>query len=1013
MIPAELILNKKNPKAAEMILEVLGDSHIFIPRLKQTISASNNSKLSYYNKESIESDLNENNIEKEIKKLELTKEKAIDLTNLRNEYMKFSKDSFSHNRFQKINTPIIPGVGVDGTGYHPTKYSDDNLAIRKIEEEASEVSKWNPSPGDGEDMLRESIKNVCFWQASNVGQLPIGSPVQVCSAVIELLSPVKTRITTSEHIEFLDPSFTGKEFMKNREEIDGLRFLLDGNMFDIENKNILIKGVRNFENQRFKRFGRNGVDDIAAIKHVEINLVTEANNGSASVFVKLQTDKSSIVPTQVGAAKEFKMINKELRDDYLIKMIKDNPPKDEKKQQRGVILFLFTIFFEYGCYIFNLYNEYLINKVKKLSKDILDQLRRANYSMIGNFINLINYSIIRKFKIKDKFNEFYDARDFITVDEVTNVNTSLITNIRTLTKVIRRIRCDQIKLDKDGSKNKIRIFFKNDAYTDEGWNLDETEFSLDNFPIVFDTNMGVERIATTAIETETFLDVDYRMTIERLTKFLLQDNNGVIPTTMDNKIIAVGAPFQNDEIFEQTFEALDAYYNFIEGSKQIYRQYTDLKLGIFRSGYPSNEIIKWRDYFLSKFYLIYTTITNPQKLQIENLKVVHTIMNEYKKNRKRELKLLDDKTLYENNKRRVLGNQMSDISREIYRSIISVKSGLAAEMIVRIAELTFNIYSSKNPGTPPIFISELQKKKAIYDAELAIEAKKIFDRQQIQINKKFGKGSAQLGLIGINNPLPPTPPQFMAMFGAAFPQLGISVQGGPTMGSPGAIGRVNISLEQRLRVEQLKFWQDLRTIFSGRTILLPIAKLKNNNVFDDDEFYLLDVFRSMIFNKLSALQISENGRILPKLIDSKVLNNAYIMLSANTVDLGNPNSWRCINYKNISRLKKSDGSFRDIKKIRGIFFNLIANNSFLIEAMRVSIPAGSNISVGLVKYCNYAMKKELPNCNILISRQQFAQTVQQKMGSLSGTMGIDLISGMAYFEIGPYTQSRNSEIVVR
>lgn len=233
------------------------------------------------------------------------------------------------------------------------------------------------------------------------------------------------------------------------------------------------------------------------------------------------------------------------------------------------------------------------------------------------------------------------------------------------------------------------------------------------------------------------------------------------------------------------------------------------------------------------------------------------------------------------------------------------------------------------------------------------------------------------------------------------------------MGSPGAIGRVNISLEQRLRVEQLKFWQDLRTIFSGRTILLPIAKLKNNNVFDDDEFYLLDVFRSMIFNKLSALQISENGRILPKLIDSKVLNNAYIMLSANTVDLGNPNSWRCINYKNISRLKKSDGSFRDIKKIRGIFFNLIANNSFLIEAMRVSIPAGSNISVGLVKYCNYAMKKELPNCNILISRQQFAQTVQQKMGSLSGTMGIDLISGMAYFEIGPYTQSRNSEIVVR
>jgi hypothetical protein len=220
-------------------------------------------------------------------------------------------------------------------------------------------------------------------------------------------------------------------------------------------------------------------------------------------------------------------------------------------------------------------------------------------------------------------------------------------------------------------------------------------------------------------------------------------------------------------------------------------------------------------------------------------------------------------------------------------------------------------------------------------------------------------------------------------------------------------------LEQRLKVEQLKFWQDLRTIFSGRTILLPIAKLKSNNIFDDNEFYLLDIFRSMIFNKLSAFQISDNGRISQRLVDAKVLNNAYIMLCANTVDLGNPNSWRCINYNNIARMKKLDGTFKDIKKIRGIFFNLIANNSFLIESMRVSIPAGSNTALGLVKYCNYAMKKELPKCNILISRQLFAETLQPKMGTFSGTMGIDLISGVAYFEMGPYTQSRNSDIVVR
>jgi hypothetical protein len=1009
LIPATIIL--KNPNA-QAILTILDDSLTLVPTVIQSIPVSNESKLSIYNKKSIDDDLNDSNLEEEIKKLETSKEKSKDLTNLKKEYEKFSKDTFSHNRFQTINTQNIPGVGVDGSGFHPIKYYEENIAIKKIEEEASIPSKWNPSPGNGEEILKESVKNACFWQALNVGQLPIGSPVQVCSAVIELLSPIKDRLSASEHIEFLDPYFTGKDFIKNRPEIEGLRYLIDGNMFEIENKDILIKGVRDFENQRFKRFGRNGYNSDSDKPEVKIKLVVDGEDTKPKELIDLQTNQKSTRGPIV-----FKMIGQNLRTDYLQKMIVDNPPED-KKRQRGVILFLFTIFFEYGCYIFNLYNEHLIKKLKKKSTDILNQYRRANYSMIANFINLINYSLIRKFKIKDQSGEFYDAIDFITVDQAESELAAYDTNKLTLTKVIRRIRSDQIKIDKKEKKDFIRIFFKPNAYTDEDWNLDESEFSLDNFPIVFDTNMGIERLTTSSSGTEAFLDVDYRMSIERLTKFLLQDNNGEIPKTKNDngKIIAVGAPFQNDEIFEQTFEALDAYFDFIKGSKQIYKQYAELKLGIFRSGYPTRDIVENRDYFLSKYSLIYSTFTNPEIIDIEYLKVINFVMNEYKKNRQRELKLLDNKTFFENNKKRILGDRMSDISREEYRGILRVKYGLAAEMIIKVAELSYDIFLSRNPRAASNFKSLLKQKKAIYDAEVAIELKKIIDRQKIYINKKFGKGSAQLGLVGLNN-IPPTPPQFMTMIGESFPQLGILVQSGQPMGQPmgqpGLIGRIAISLEQRLKVEQLKFWQDLRTIFSGRTILLPIAKLKSNNIFDDNEFYLLDIFRSMIFNKLSAFQISDNGRISQRLVDAKVLNNAYIMLCANTVDLGNPNSWRCINYNNIARMKKLDGTFKDIKKIRGIFFNLIANNSFLIESMRVSIPAGSNTALGLVKYCNYAMKKELPKCNILISRQLFAETLQPKMGTFSGTMGIDLISGVAYFEMGPYTQSRNSDIVVR
>ena len=707
LIPAAIIL--KNPNA-QAVLNIIDDSLTLIPSVIQSIPASNDSKLSSYNKKSIEADLNDSNLQEEIEKLETSKEKSEDLNNLKKEYQKFSKDTFSHNRFQSVNTDNIPGVGVDGAGFHPTNSYQENIAIRKIEEEASIPSKWNPSEGDGEDMLRESIKNVCFWQACNVGQLPIGSPVQVCSAVIELLSPVKDRKAANEHVEFID-EFTGKDFIKNRPEIEGLRYLIDGSMFEMENRNITIRGIRSFENQRFRRLGINGNStNPAKLNEVKILLITEAEYmptssfiprsvlGGGSPYVEFQ-NKDGGAPITTP-----KMINKDLRNNYLKPLITDNPP-DDKILQRGVILFIFTIFFEYGCYIFNLYNEYLINKIKKKEfKEITTQLKRANYSMLANFIKLINYSLIQKFKIKNGEGQFYDPDGFIIIDQ--SASEIVQYQDKTLTKVIKRIFCDKILQDKDGSENNIRIWFKQTAYADIEWNADSTEFSLDNFPISFGSNMGVERMAILSPGTETFLDVNYEMTIKRLTKFLLQDNKGEIPRDSNNNIIAVGAPFQNDEIFEQTFESLSSYFDFIKGSKQIYKQYAELKLGIFRSGYPTKDLVENRDFFLSKYSIIHNTFTNPQIIDIEYLKIISYIMNVYKKYRQRELKLLDDKTVFENNKRRILGNRMSDISREQYRGILRVKSGLAAEMIIKVAELSYDIFLSRNPGAISNFKSE-------------------------------------------------------------------------------------------------------------------------------------------------------------------------------------------------------------------------------------------------------------------------------------------------------------------
>ena len=60
MIPAEKILIGPNP---ENFLMILTDGLVFVPRLVEIMHPEDQAKLSYYNKNSLESDLNDDNIE--------------------------------------------------------------------------------------------------------------------------------------------------------------------------------------------------------------------------------------------------------------------------------------------------------------------------------------------------------------------------------------------------------------------------------------------------------------------------------------------------------------------------------------------------------------------------------------------------------------------------------------------------------------------------------------------------------------------------------------------------------------------------------------------------------------------------------------------------------------------------------------------------------------------------------------------------------------------------------------
>jgi hypothetical protein len=80
------------------------------------------------------------------------------------------------------------------------------------------------------------------------------------------------------------------------------------------------------------------------------------------------------------------------------------------------------------------------------------------------------------------------------------------------------------------------------------------------------------------------------------------------------------------------------------------------------------------------------------------------------------------------------------------------------------------------------------------------------------------------------------------------------------------------------------------------------------------------------------------------------------------------------------------------------FFNLIANNGYLISMMNNSIPAVSQTSKVLTAYCSKILKKDLGNCSLFISQPQFAQNVNSKMDMFESTKGIDLMSGYSFYE---------------
>jgi len=940
------------------------------------------------NRKHLETELTDDNMENEVKRFIKSREiYNSDLGDARKKYISYQvAGNALDNRFVDYKKTLIKGVGVDGSGEHPKNYRKEIKFLSDIEEAAKKRNLWNI---DHEDVLKESIANVLFWQSSNFSNLAIGTPTQVASFVIELINCGTPSGGGFKHLR----SLTGGDLIVRRKECNGLQYLLEGNKFDIDD--LSFNGKAKF------------------LKHTIRRLFYSSDPDSRGIMLKCGAAKSTETGYQLCTNSDDFMMNESFYKN-LMKMLNnssnDEYKKNEKQVKFGAIMLIYAIFFSYISYINNLY-EILINEIK--NEDLKLKYNQARLDSTQCFLNLVNYAIKKYFKLKIDFEDMIIATATESENKKIEENSNkkiaagpgksegyTISNLShskaSFDKAIKFTRMDEMR-------GMVYIGFKNasnyeDIFSMEG-SVDDEKFTKEKYPIVFTdptSNASFDNI------------INYEETIKRLVPFLLRDDDDKVPTMKDGTPIAVGAPFQNNDILEETAEALDGWYTEVIESKSLYLQFMQQKISIFNGAVPAAHLRETRDMIFNQLNIIGSTVATTVQKDIECLKIINKIISKYRDLRKQETRLVDDKSIMLDNKITVLGNKPEDYPKQTARAMKRLHYGIEAILLIETAKLSYQLFREKNPGMTLCsnFEAELDKRVEEIDNDMNSKVSKILLRIVSNIEKKFGPNAlrgtkAVSGVLQLSSS--PTVPKeyiedmFKLISGA---KSGIS----SSMSISTSFGKKELTYEQRAKVETEVFWRQLYGAFNSRFVLIPVIKLRKGS-FSDDNLYLIDLFNSMIAGRI--ISVSFGGNIRDVL--NKFYEKAYIMFSSTTNDLDDPSKWRAIDHNVIQKILKSGSEkFINVAAARDAFFNLIANAAFFKDTMVVPLPPASNTSKLIQYFCKKVLvQNKLRKCNILVSREMFAKNVQPKVTKFAALKGIDFASGTAFSQYKLLANSSN------
>lgn len=1041
-IPVELL---KSPNAVNVLSMIDVVSHI-IPQENPTdfISNLNRKRMTRYNIQMLERDLDsDDTYDSQLKKFMLIKKYRDNLDKTRKEYMMCYKNK--NRDYERLGDyKIIKGVGSNGGGDFPNNRSKENEAVSIIESDVARRGKWpvinSPNNNNNDqnkeaNILRQSIRGIITWPSSNFGSLSLGTPCQMISAMIGFTNNSAMTIT-------------GKDFIKLRPECEGLKYLLDGNNFDMDNG---YNGVSKFESTSFRNFfhstgaqtanyivlkcgaGRSSIEpdgrpstgtattpksetDIPQTTLDSTIILSHKPNEPFLFYYDGDTTHSVSIPTQ--RIKNTGMRNALI---YMFNEIDDN--SFMRKCRFSSIMLIYSMFYMYAMYMYRLYEKMIVDL--KVEGELKERYAKANKNMRDSLLDYVNFMINKKFKINDKnpkdliivsTNEklYWDTnpKDIPVNDLIPDGSTPPppkpkgtgphpappnTSRYRTLLdEKNKKTAMDSISLTE--LKETVYVGFKNSTlYTNpDNFISDNTPFTQDNYPIVF-------------LDYSTCDQIDYVKTYKRLYEFLSIGEDDEEPK-IDDKIISLGAPLQNEDSLVNLTRVLDAYYSTVASSRDTFISYMDLKLNIFKSSVSSKTVANIRDDLLRKFGLI-NMISQKELRDAKLVELAQEVKAKYQTYRANELKLTDDKAIYKT-RNSVKNSGIDAFIKEQSRFMKKLKQGTYAIINLEVAKLTHQLFLNKNPTSAlgTVFINTLNTEAKKIDDEMDKELRELIARKTNNIAQKYGanalKHTANIHLLRFSD-IPKTPATYLSSIHSLYTSLSrgssrvpSGIIGGPASGISHPFQKSSLTTEQKIRVSTTQFWKDMKLAFNGKTLYLPAIKIstsKGTSVFNDQNFYMIDVLNSMIQGRLIAIKLYP---INQKTIYAKLNRSGYLMLSAITDDLSNPDRWMAIDFRHFARMLKPDGSgaFRRMAQGRSDFFNLIANNGYLISMMNNSIPAVSQTSKVLTAYCSKILKKDLGNCSLFISQPQFAQNVNSKMDMFESTKGIDLMSGYSFYE---------------